>query len=108
MSWVLPNALENRDAMSTAWYMPTPLSPYSSSRPELEDEEDEAGMKSSMTYLVSLIDDLVEKGVPEKRIVLGGFLARLCDDAAYWLDFFKVCWQAGWFGRVVRISASGG
>jgi predicted esterase len=59
--------------MSTAWYMPTPLSPYPSSRPELEDEEDEVGMKSSMTYLVSLIDDLVENGVPEKRIVLGGF-----------------------------------
>jgi predicted esterase len=73
MSWVLPNALENRDAMSTAWYMPTSLSPYSSSRPELDDEENEAGMKSSMTYLVSLIDDLVEKGLPEKRIVLGGF-----------------------------------
>jgi predicted esterase len=73
MSWILPNALENRDAMQTAWYMPTPLSPYPSSRPELDDEEDEAGMKSSVTYLVSLIDDLVEQGMPEKRIVLGGF-----------------------------------
>lgn len=73
MSWVLPNALENRDAMQTAWYVPTPLSPYPSSRPELDDDEDEAGMKSSMTYLVSLIDQLVAKGVPERRIVLGGF-----------------------------------
>jgi predicted esterase len=59
--------------MQTAWYTPTPLSPYPSSRPELDDEEDEAGMKSSMTYLVSLINNLVEQGMPEKRIVLGGF-----------------------------------
>ncbi|KAF2714122.1 alpha/beta-hydrolase [Pleomassaria siparia CBS 279.74] len=73
MSWILPNALENRDAMSTAWYMPTPLSPYPSSRPELEDEEDEDGMKSSMTYIVSLIDDVISKGVPQERIILGGF-----------------------------------
>lgn len=30
-------------------------------------------MKSSMEYLVSLIDDLISQGVPEKRIVIGGF-----------------------------------
>lgn len=53
--------------------MPTPLSPYPSSCPELDDEEDEVGMKSSMTYIISLIDDLIEQGVPARRIVLGGF-----------------------------------
>lgn len=73
MTWILPNALHNRDAMSTAWYMPTQLSPFPPSRPELAEDEDEEGMKSSMAYLVSLIDDLVAQGVPEKRIVLGGF-----------------------------------
>ncbi|KAF2738234.1 acyl-protein thioesterase 1 [Polyplosphaeria fusca] len=73
MSWIFPNALENRDAMKTAWYLPTPLSPYPSSRPELDDPEDEAGIKSSMDYLVSLINDLVSQGVSEKRVVIGGF-----------------------------------
>ncbi|ORY12710.1 acyl-protein thioesterase 1 [Clohesyomyces aquaticus] len=73
LSWILPNALENRAAMNTAWYMPTALPPYPPSRPELEDDEDEEGMKTSMAYIVSLIDNLVAKGVPEKRIVLGGF-----------------------------------
>lgn len=73
MSWVFPNALHNHELMSTAWYMPTKLSPFPPSRPELEDEEDEEGIKSSMNYLVSLIDDLVTRGIPENRIVLGGF-----------------------------------
>ena len=73
MSWVIPNALHHHQLMSTAWYMPAKLSPFPPSRPELEDEEDEEGIMSSMQYLVSLIDDLVAKGVPEKRIVLGGF-----------------------------------
>ncbi|OAG02692.1 acyl-protein thioesterase 1 [Paraphaeosphaeria sporulosa] len=73
MSWVLPNALHNHDVMSTGWYAPTGLSPFPPSRPELEDEEDEEGITSSAQYLVSLIDDLVSQGVPERRIVLGGF-----------------------------------
>lgn len=73
MIWVLPNANHNHDLMSTAWYMPTKLSPFPPSRPELEDDEDEVGIKSSIEYLVSLIDEFVAKGVPEKRIVLGGF-----------------------------------
>lgn len=73
MQWVIPNALENRDIMNTAWYLPTPLTPFPSSRPELDDPEDEDGMKTSRTYIESLIDELVAKGIPEKRIVLGGF-----------------------------------
>jgi len=73
MTWVLPNALENHDLATSAWYMPTRLSPYPPSRPELEDDEDEQGMLATVTYLTSLIDDLVAQGIPEKRIVLGGF-----------------------------------
>jgi lysophospholipase-1 len=73
MSWTLPQAVENREVMSTAWFMPTELTPFPPSRPELEDEEDEDGLKASREYLVSLIDDLVAQGVPEKRIILGGF-----------------------------------
>lgn len=73
MTWVLPNALENNDLATTAWYMPTSLSPYPPSRPELEDDEDEEGMLATIKYLTSLIDDLVKQGIPEKRIVLGGF-----------------------------------
>jgi lysophospholipase-1 len=73
MTWVLPNALENRDLATTAWYMPTRLSPYPPSRPELEDDEDEEGMMATVAYLTTLIDDLVKLGIPEKRIILGGF-----------------------------------
>lgn len=73
MTWVLPNALENRDLGTTAWYMPTRLSPYPPSRPELEDDEDEEGMMATVAYLTTLIDDLVAEGIPEKRIVIGGF-----------------------------------
>lgn len=73
MSWVLPNALWNHDLDMTAWYMPTGLSPYPPSRPELEDDEDEEGMVATVAYLTSLIDDLVAQGVPTNRIVLGGF-----------------------------------
>lgn len=73
MNWIIPNALENRDAMQTAWYTPTAFSPFASSRPELEEEEDEAGMRASVTYVESLIDACVNKGIPPQRIVLGGF-----------------------------------
>ncbi|KAF2031864.1 acyl-protein thioesterase 1 [Setomelanomma holmii] len=73
MTWTIPNALENRDLATTAWYMPTRLSPYPPSRPELEDDEDEEGMMATVAYLTSLIDDLVKQGIPEKRVVLGGF-----------------------------------
>ncbi|XP_014553334.1 hypothetical protein COCVIDRAFT_29459 [Bipolaris victoriae FI3] len=73
MTWVLPNALENHDLASTAWYVPTRLSPYPPSRPELEDDEDEEGVMASIDYITSLIDDLVAQGVPEKRIIVGGF-----------------------------------
>jgi lysophospholipase-1 len=73
MKWVIPNALENRDLATTAWYLPTRLSPYPPSRPELEDDEDEEGMMATVAYLTTLIDDLVKQGIPEKRIVLGGF-----------------------------------
>lgn len=73
MTWVFPNALENRDLATNAWYLPTRLSPYPPSRPELEDDEDEEGMLATVRYLTTLIDDLVTQGVPKERIVLGGF-----------------------------------
>ncbi|KAF1946611.1 alpha/beta-hydrolase [Clathrospora elynae] len=73
MSWVLPNALENHDLATTAWYMPTRLSPYPPSRPELEDDEDEEGIMATVAYLTTLIDDLISQGVLENRIILGGF-----------------------------------
>jgi predicted esterase len=73
MSWILPNAMENHDLMMPAWYLPHRLSPFPPSRPELKDDEDEEGIKASIEYIVSLIDEQVGRGVPEKRIVLGGF-----------------------------------
>lgn len=73
MQWIFPNALENRDAMQRAWYTPTPLSPFPSQRPELDDPEDEDGLKQSVEYIESLIDDLVNRSIPPNRIVIGGF-----------------------------------
>jgi len=73
MHWIIPNALENRDAMTTAWYQPTAFSPIPSDRPELEEAEDEVGLLESVKYIESLIDACVSKGIPPQRIVLGGF-----------------------------------
>ncbi|OCL14088.1 alpha/beta-hydrolase [Glonium stellatum] len=73
MKWIIPNALENRNAMQKAWYTPASLSPFPSSRPELDDPEDEDGMKFTVDYIVTLVDDLVSQGIPGNRIVLGGF-----------------------------------
>ncbi len=73
MQWIFPNAPENRDAMEQAWFTPSQLSPFPSSRPELDDPEDEDGMKQSLAYVTTLIDDLVSQGVPTNRIVVGGF-----------------------------------
>ena len=73
MNWIIPNAKENRDAMQTAWYRPTPLSTKPPSRPELADDEDEEGLLESVKYIESLIDACVRKGLPPQRIVVGGF-----------------------------------
>jgi len=73
LNWIIPNALEDRDAMQKAWYRPTALTPSPPSRPELEEEEDEQGMRKTVEYLESLIDACVNKGIPPERIVLGGF-----------------------------------
>lgn len=73
MQWIFPNALENKDARQTAWYRPTSLAPVPKGRPELADEEDEEGLKESIEYVVSVIDDVCSRGVPPNRIVLGGF-----------------------------------
>lgn len=59
--------------MDRAWYTPSPLSPFPSSRPELEDPEDEEGMLQSISYLESLVDEFHRKGIPLRRIVIGGF-----------------------------------
>ncbi|KAJ4345001.1 hypothetical protein N0V95_006038 [Ascochyta clinopodiicola] len=73
MSWTIPNAIEEHELATTAWFTPTRLSPYPPSRPELEDDEDEDGMLRSVKYITGLVDELVAQGVPEKRIVLAGF-----------------------------------
>ncbi|KAF2086236.1 alpha/beta-hydrolase [Saccharata proteae CBS 121410] len=73
VKWIFPNALENRDAMQRAWYTPTPLTPFPPSRPELEEEEDEEGLRASIKYVESLVDGLTSKGIPPNRIVLAGF-----------------------------------
>ena len=72
MSWIIPNAEENRDAMTTAWYNQTGFG-GPTNRPELEEEEDTEGMGKTVKYLESLIDACVNKGIPPNRIVLGGF-----------------------------------
>ena len=73
MQWIIPNAMENRDAMATAWYTPTSLAAPPRGRPELADEEDEDGMKKSVKYVESILDGLTSRGIPSERMVLGGF-----------------------------------
>lgn len=58
--------------MTTAWYTPNNLSNMTD-RPELQDDEDEAGMLKTVKYLESLIEACGNKGIPPNRIVLGGF-----------------------------------
>lgn len=72
MNWIIPNAEESRDAMTTAWYTPNNFSPMPN-RPELQDEEDEVGMLKTVKYIESLIEACTRKGIPPNRIVLGGF-----------------------------------
>ena len=72
MNWIIPNAEENHDAMTTAWYGQTGFN-NRPDRPELQEEEDEEGMVKTVKYLESLIDACCNKGIPPNRIVLGGF-----------------------------------
>ena len=73
MQWIFPNAPHNRDARQNAWYTPSSLAPPPAARPELAPEEDEDGLRRSVKYVESLIDNLTSRGVPTNRIVIGGF-----------------------------------
>ncbi|GAB1729585.1 hypothetical protein NU195Hw_g713t1 [Hortaea werneckii] len=73
MNWILPNGIEDKDAMQRAWYRPTQFKPFPADRPELKEEEDEEGMRKTVQYIESLIDACVNKGIPPNRIILGGF-----------------------------------
>lgn len=93
LEWIFPNAPENRDAMQRAWFTPTRLSPSLSARPELDDPEDADAMTMSLRTVENMIDDVVAKGVPAERIVLGGFSPRLRNDASGRLGI-KMGWKA--------------
>ncbi|KAI4792460.1 alpha/beta-hydrolase [Aureobasidium sp. EXF-8846] len=73
MQWVFPNAPHNMDARQNAWYTPSSLQPAPAGRPELAPDEDEGGLRKSVEYIESLLDDLTSRGIPPNRIVLGGF-----------------------------------
>ncbi|KAI5361259.1 Putative phospholipase/carboxylesterase/thioesterase, alpha/Beta hydrolase [Septoria linicola] len=73
LHWIIPNAMESREAMTTAWYTPSSFSAFPPDRPELAPEEDAAGMHSTVRYIETLIDACTKKGIPPQRIVLGGF-----------------------------------
>lgn len=73
MQWLFPTAPDNQDAMQTAWYRPTSLAAPPSGRSELVDDEDEDGLKDSVSYVESLIEGLISRGTPPDRIVVGGF-----------------------------------
>jgi lysophospholipase-2 len=67
MHWILPNATRNYEVGTTAWFTPK------TTRLERGEGEDENGLLTSIAYLESLIDACLNKGIPENRIVLGGF-----------------------------------
>jgi len=74
LTWLLPNAPFHHETLQPAWYTPTPLSPFPSQRPELDDPEDEASLLESVKYVEGLIDEAVEqRGVPVGRVFVGGF-----------------------------------
>lgn len=81
LSWVFPNAPHNHEAMTAAWYTPTSFSPIPVGRssggagPAATEEADEAEHEilSSVEYVCGLVDDEVARGVPLRRIVVGGF-----------------------------------
>ena len=69
----MPSAPEDRDLRATAWATLAGLGPVPPDRPELAEDEDEAGLLASMRYVVGLIDAQVQAGIPAARIVVGGF-----------------------------------
>lgn len=73
MTWILPNAKFNLNTLDSAWFTPHPLPTLAPSRPELQPDEDEAGMLETVAYLDSLVEACVDAGIPANRIVLGGF-----------------------------------
>ncbi|KAF2177901.1 hypothetical protein K469DRAFT_732192 [Zopfia rhizophila CBS 207.26] len=86
----LPNTLENCDTMQTTWSTPTQLSSYPSSRPELDEEEDEAGKKASVAYVVSIIDDLVSQGISLNLVLLTGLTSKYAGKLRVFGEFVGV------------------
>ncbi|CAK1358581.1 unnamed protein product [Cercospora beticola] len=73
MSWILPNAKRSPITLDTAWFTPNGLPSHAPSRPELIPDEDEEGMLESVAYIESIVDAVVETGLPPDRIIVGGF-----------------------------------
>jgi predicted esterase len=84
LNWIFPNALENQEASTTAWYTPTSFSPIpvgksSSGAPadtideSSESQSIQSEILDSVEYICTLIDEEVKKGVAPKRIIIGGF-----------------------------------
>ena len=84
LRWVLPNAPFNREAMDRAWYVPKALPNAAKPRVPGHEEEDEvvgqvepgdeAGIMSAVAYVDQLVEEEVRnRGVDAKRIVVGGF-----------------------------------
>lgn len=83
LRWTLSNAPFNREAMTRAWYVPKALPNAAKPRvPGHEDDDvpaaevepdDERGIMESVSYVDTLVEAEVARGVDAKRIVVGGF-----------------------------------
>lgn len=79
LRWLLPNASVNRDAGTTAWYMPkslpNSLKPRVPGQPDDWDieDDDEDGILATCKIVDSLVKGELDRGVPADRILVGGF-----------------------------------
>lgn len=78
LRWVFPNAPFNREAATTAWFIPRQLPngmlPFVPGRVyEPDQEDDEEGILKSVERLDQVVEEELARGVPPERILVGGF-----------------------------------
>ncbi|KAH7105532.1 Phospholipase/carboxylesterase [Auriculariales sp. MPI-PUGE-AT-0066] len=76
VKWILPNAPERSISVNMGMKMPGWYDIYSFAKDELSGEtrrEDKKGMLESRDSIVAIVKQEIEAGIPEDRVVVGGF-----------------------------------
>lgn len=103
--WVLPTAPLDRAVGQRCWYQP-PRQDRGQDDGQQQEEQDQDGIRATVSYIDSLVANEVAQGVDPRRIVVGGFsqgcaVSLIWGLTGEWRDRVAgVCGLSGYFPRM--------